>query len=135
MAALLCPRSANASNSADHIAVLDLALAQFPHAVQESVLVHTDSGGGTKRFLAYIVDRQLQFSVGIGVNIGIDRELLARLPADAWTAAYVSNGQSRDGPQVAELTSLLPDLSDGGCRPCCGSPPAGNDPTSGPSCV
>ena len=40
-----------------------------------------------------------------------DRDLLARLPRTAWTAAYDSNGKPRQGAQVAELTALLPDLT------------------------
>jgi len=117
LAAVLRPGSANANNAADHIAVLDLALAQLPAAVRSRVLVRTDAGGGTKPFLAHIVGLGLQFSVGIGTNIGVDRDLLARLPKDAWSAAYDSDGDPREGAQVAELTAMLPDLTERGWPP------------------
>jgi len=75
------------------------------------------SGAGPRRqrerhqaFLAHVVGLGLQFSVGIGTNIGVDRELLALLPTRAWTPAYNSDGQPREGAQVAELSGLLPEL-------------------------
>ena len=117
LAAVLRPGSANANTAADHIVVLDLALAQLPEQVRSRVLVRTDSGGGTKAFLAHITALGLQYSVGIGVGIGVDRDLLARLPRTAWTAAYDSNGNPREGAQVAELTDLLPELTGRGWPP------------------
>jgi len=111
LAAVLRPGSANANTAADHIEVLDLALAQLPEQVRSRVLVRTDSGGGTKAFLHHISALGLQYSTGIGVAIGIDQDLLGRLPPKAWTAAHDSNGQPRQGAQVAELTHLLPELT------------------------
>jgi hypothetical protein len=111
LAAVLRPGSANANTAADHIEVLDLALAQLPEQVRSRVLVRTDSGGGTKAFLHHISRLGLQYSTGIGVSIGIDQDLLGRLPPKAWTAAHDSNGQPREGAQVAELTHLLPELT------------------------
>lgn len=99
------------NDSADHITVLDLALAQLPASVRARVLVRADSGGGTKAFLAHIVELGLQFSVGIGTVIGVDRVLLTRLPRAAWSAAYDRDGEPRDGAEVAELTGLLPGLT------------------------
>jgi hypothetical protein len=114
LAAVLRPGSANANTAADHITVLDLALAQLPEPVRARVLVRTDSGGGTKAFLTHITALGLQYSTGIGVGVGIDRDLLARLPRTAWTAAVDSDGKPREGAQVAELTHLLPELTDRG---------------------
>jgi hypothetical protein len=114
LAAVLRPGSANANTAADHIAVLNLALAQLPEQVRPRVLVRTDSGGGTNAFLQHVTALGLQYSTGIGVSIGIDRDLLARLPRRQWTAALDSNGKPREGAQVAELTHLLPELTERG---------------------
>ena len=111
LAAVLRPGSANANTAADHIEVLDLALAQLPEQVRGRVLVRTDSGGGTKAFLHHITTLGLQYSTGIGVAIGIDQDLLGRLAPRDWTAALDSNGKPRAGAQVAELTHLLPGLT------------------------
>ena len=60
-----CAPARPASNSAaDHIAVLDAALAQLPEAERGQVLVRTDTGGGVKAFLHHITDLGLQYSVG-----------------------------------------------------------------------
>ena len=67
LAAVLRPGSANANTAADHIEVLDLALAQLPEQVRGRVLVRTDSGGGTKAFLHHIT------SLGIAVLDGEGR--------------------------------------------------------------
>lgn len=117
LAAILRPGSAGANDAADHITVVDLALAQLPANVRGRVLVRTDSGGGTKAFLAHLTAHGLQYSVGIGVNIGVDRALLAQLRPQAWTDAYDPGGQPRDGAQVAELTGMLPDLPARGWPP------------------
>ena len=114
LAAILRTGKAGANNAADHIAVVGLALAQIPAGRRRNVLVRCDSAGGTKEFLTYLVGRKLAYSVGISVNIGVDRDLLALLPASAWQAAYDSNGKPRDGAQVAELTGLLPQLTANG---------------------
>lgn len=117
LAAVLRTGSANANNAADHITVLDLALTQLPEQVRRRVLVRADSGGGTKAFLAHIVAAGLQFSVGIGVNIGVDRDLLTQLRPEVWTDAYDAGGRPRDGAQVAELTGMLPALTGRGWPP------------------
>lgn len=89
--------------------MLDLALAQLPEAVRSRVLLRADAGGGTTPFLARVVELGLQFYVGIGTNIGVDRALFTRIPEAAWSAAYDAEGEPREGAEVAELTGLLPD--------------------------
>ena len=111
LAGLLRPGSANANTAADHISVLTLALAQLPQPVRARVLVRADSGGGTKAFLAHVSQLGLEFSVGIGVNIGVDGPLLTALPQAAWTPAYDHDRVPREGAEVAELTGLLPELT------------------------
>lgn len=83
LAGLLRPGSANANAAADHLHVLDRALAQLPAEVRGRVLVRADSGGRTKAFLAHVVGLGLSYSVGINTTIGVDRGLLARRPAGA----------------------------------------------------
>ncbi|NMO05348.1 IS1380 family transposase, partial [Gordonia sp. TBRC 11910] len=55
LATLLRPGNAGANTAADHITVTAAALAQLPRAsgyrVGKSVLVRTDSAGGTHEFL------------------------------------------------------------------------------------
>jgi hypothetical protein len=114
LAGLLRPGNAGANTAADHITVLDAALAQVPdvHRHGVPVLVRADGAGCSKAFLAHI--RSLreravasEFSVGWAVT-DRERAALARLPERAWTDAVDADGQHRDGAHVAELTGLLP---------------------------
>jgi len=110
LAGLLRPGNAGANTAADHLTVLTDALAQLPDGVRSRVVVRADSGGGTKEFLTHITDAELQYSIGMGTTLGVDPALLRKVPKRAWTPAYNSDGQPRDGAQVAELTGLLPQL-------------------------
>ena len=110
LAALLREGNAGANTAADHIRVLDEALDQLPAADRAGVLVRADSGGGTKDFLHHISGLDLQYSIGFGASALVG-EALERLPRQAWRAALDTDGQPRDGAQVAELTARLPDMT------------------------
>jgi hypothetical protein len=104
--------SAGANTAADHIAVLDAALAQLPEAERSHVLVRTDTGGGVKAFLHHLTDLGLEYSVGFyGVPPIV--EALDKVPRQAWRAAVDGDGNPRQGAQVAELTRYLPDTLTG----------------------
>ena len=114
LAGLLRPGNAGANTAADHISVLDAALAQLPDAHRHGIplLVRADGAGCSKAFLAHIRGLRDQavlteFTVGWAVT---DRERTAidTLPDTAWTDAIDADGQPRAGAHVAELTGLLP---------------------------
>lgn len=107
LAGLLRPGSAGANTAADHIAVLDQALAQLPQVERGGVVVRTDTGGGVKDFLHHITDLGLHYSVGF-YGMPPIVEALGKVPAQAWRAAVDGDGEPRDGAQVAELTAYLP---------------------------
>lgn len=120
--------NAGANNAADHITVLDAALAQVPDAHRHGtpILVRCDTAGGTKAFLAHVRaqrdhDVATQFSVGWRIS---DRErtaittintvAVAALGEDrVWQAvidaAPARRGQVREGAGLVEITDLLPD--------------------------
>jgi Transposase DDE domain group 1 len=108
LAAMLRPGSATANNAADHIAVLDAALAQLPEGERAQVLVRADTGGGVKQLLHHISDLGLHYSVGFYALPPVI-EALGNLPRQAWRAAIDADGMAREGAQVAELTAYLPD--------------------------
>jgi hypothetical protein len=114
LAGVLRPGNAGANTAADHIAVLDQALAQLPDAHRHGtpVLVRADGAGCSKAFLAHIRGLReravaTEFTVGWAVT-DREREAIDRLPATTWTDAIDADGRPRDGAQVAELTGLLP---------------------------
>ena len=113
LAGLLRPGNAGANTAADHITVLDQALAQVPDAHRHGVpvLVRADGAGCSKAFLAHIRSLREQtvlteFTVGWAVT-DRERDAIARLPARAWTPAIDADGRHRPGADVAELTGLL----------------------------
>jgi len=114
LAGLLRPGNAGANTAADHITVLDAALAQLPDAHRHGtpVLVRADGAGCSKAFLAHIRGLRDQavateFTVGWAVT-DRERDAIGRLPARAWTPAVDAEGRHRPGAHVAELTDLLP---------------------------
>lgn len=113
LAAILRPGRAGSNTAADHITVLDQALAQIPDHIRHGtpLLVRTDTAGCTKAFLTHIralrehgVDAR--FSVGAPIDAEV-RDAISELPAAAWSAAIDADDQIRDGAQVADLTGLL----------------------------
>lgn len=103
----LRPGRASAWDSADHITCLDDTLAQLPEHERGQVLVRTDTGGCSKAFLRHITDLGLEYSIGFGASDAVKAAVEA-IPDQAWRAALDSNGEPRDGAQVAELTAWMP---------------------------
>jgi Transposase DDE domain group 1 len=107
---LLRPGNAGSNTAADHKQVLADALAQLPfqpgYRVGRTVLVRTDSGGGTHEFVQYCHNRHLQYSVGVTLT-EITAAAVDLIPTHVWTPAYDADGKIRDGAWVAELTGLI----------------------------
>ncbi|MEU1134378.1 IS1380 family transposase [Streptomyces sp. NPDC005900] len=113
VAGRLRPGNSGANTAADHIAVLDDALAQIPDAHRHGtqILVRADSAGSAKAFLAHIRTLSehgldLRFSVGYAVTEPV-RRAIRTLPEQVWHPALDQNGTLRDGAEVAELTGMV----------------------------
>ncbi|OIJ87351.1 IS1380 family transposase [Streptomyces colonosanans] len=109
----LRPGNSGANTAADHIAVLDNALAQIPDAHRHgtAILVRTDSAGSAKAFLAHIRALRehglnLRFSVGYAVTEPV-RRAIRSLPEHLWHPALDQDGTLRDGAETAELTGMV----------------------------
>lgn len=105
--------NAGSNTAADHLVVLDDALAQIPAHLREpdengkiKVLVRTDAAGATHAFTSRIAELGMQFSVGAYLHHFDIHAILARIPKKAWTPAYNADGKSRDGAWVVEVTGL-----------------------------
>ncbi|TWH09360.1 DDE family transposase, partial [Rhodococcus rhodochrous J45] len=113
VAMLLRPGNAGSNTAADHITVVQDALAQLPfdpgYRVGKKVLVRIDGAGGTHQLIEYLTKRRLSYSVGFGLT-DTHAEAIDLVPKQAWTPAYDPDGQVRDGAWVTEITGLL-DLS------------------------
>ncbi len=123
VAELLRPGKAGSNTAADHVVVLDAALAQVPAPLRVRdgegrvpVLVRTDAAGATKDFAAHLHQLGVDFSIGASFAHLDVHTALAALPAAAWTPAYQARRplaaehgvqiEPRDGAWVAEATGL-----------------------------
>jgi hypothetical protein len=113
LAGLLRPGNSGANTAADHITVLDAALAQIPDAHRHGtdLLIRTDSAGGTKAFLTHLRTLRKQgiqtfFSVGHPVTEPV-RRAIRSLPQQVWHPAVEQDGSLRDSAEVAELTGMV----------------------------
>jgi len=103
LAGILRPGNAGANTAADHIELLDLALAQLPEeAKRTGLLVRADSGGATHAFLDRVAALGLCFSVGFDLTQPV-RDAVLALPEQAWRPALTQAGAEKDGAAVAEL--------------------------------
>ena len=111
LAGLLRPGNAGSNTAADHITVLDRALAQIPeqHRYGSPILIRSDSAGSSHAFLGHI--RQLRrhgldtrFSVGVAITEPVRAAISA---AGDWIPALNPDGGLRDSAEIAELTDLV----------------------------
>jgi hypothetical protein len=113
LAALLRPGNAGSNTAADHIEVLEEALAQLPLEPQEGkrkprreILARADSAGATHAFAAALRERGICFSLGYYVDERVGQAALA-LPKRCWRRALNADGSPRGGAWVAELTGAV----------------------------
>ncbi|WP_026197858.1 IS1380 family transposase [Sciscionella marina] len=117
LAGLLRPGNAGANTAADHITVLEQALAALPAYARPvpgdtrgpRVLARSDSAGATRAFAAACRARGVGFSFGFRVDARI-QAIVDEIPAQDWTPATEPDRRHRDGAWVAEATGML-DLS------------------------
>jgi hypothetical protein len=123
LAARLRPGNAGANTIADHLGVLDDAVAQLPaevavghnpgdaaELVARPVVVRTDSAGCTHGFMTGCRERNIGFAIVARstnqITAAISRTYTEQRP-DRWAPALRQNGELRPGAEVAELTDLV----------------------------
>jgi len=120
-AGLLRPGNAGSNTAADHIEVLDMAIAALPQAARPRpdgagetdsdsdaarVLARSDSAGATHAFADACRGRGVGFSFGFGVDHRI-QAVVDLIPQACWAPAIQADGSIRDGAWVAEATSMI----------------------------
>jgi Transposase DDE domain group 1 len=109
--------NAGSNTAADHLEVLDLALASLPeparpcpgHSDRPRLVVRADSAGATHDFAAGCRTRGVSFSVGFPITDEL-RHAIVAVPEASWVDAVEADDDIRDGAWVAEVTDLV-DLS------------------------
>jgi hypothetical protein len=111
LAAMLRPGNAGSNTAADHVMVVEDALAQIPAELIETIeiVVRADSAGATHELLDFCREHRLRYSVGYELSDPV-RAAILKIPEDAWIAALATDGSERENGQIAEITPNL-DLS------------------------
>ena len=114
LAGLLRPGNSGSNTAADHITVLDQAIAQIPDQYRHGhdILVRCDSAGASHAFLRHLRGLRGQgvhtfFSVGVAITEPVRAAITA---CPDWVAAIDADSELRDGAEIAEITHLV-DLS------------------------
>ena len=116
LAGLLRPGNAGSNTAADHITVLEQALAQLPAELADRerdeplpILARADAAGATHAFAKALREHKIRFSLGYYVDERVGQAALA-VPKIRWLAALDAGEEAREGAWVAELTAKV-DLS------------------------
>ena len=87
MAGLLRPGRAGSNNAADHLAVLDAALAQLPVTPAETeIVVRTDTAGATHDFIDGCIDRGVGSRSGCPIDAAV-RDAFMLVQEEDWMPA------------------------------------------------
>ena len=108
LAAILRPGNAGSNTAADHIAVIEDALAQVPEELIETIeiVVRTDSAGATHEVMDFCREHRLRYSAGFELTDAV-RAAILKIPEDAWVCALATDGSERENGQIAEITTSL----------------------------
>jgi len=108
LAGLLRPGNAGSGTAADHIEILDAALAQLPvDPAEREVIARADSAGCSHGFLDACRARNVRFVVGHNLTADIATVIMT-MPKRRWMPAITADGtEERDGAAVAEITDLV----------------------------
>ena len=112
LAGLLRAGNAGSSTAADHVTVLDMALAQLPEHARPRpgdpssprVLARSDSAGATHLFAAACRKQGVGFSFGFPVDERV-QAIVDLIPPQCWHPAIEDDGL-RDGAWAAEATGM-----------------------------
>jgi hypothetical protein len=119
LAGVMRPGNAGANCAADHVTLLDLAVAQLPAAyraghtqgadpaeVQKRLLIRSDAAGASHWFSEECRLANIEYSLGYWVDHRV-RDAVLLTQEEDWQPAVEPDGKRRDGAQVIELTALV----------------------------
>src|SRR5574337_927455 len=117
--AVICrPGNAGSNTAADHIAIIDAAIAAVPAKYRRKLLITIDGAGSTHKVIEHItalgarIGSSVEYSVGFALDARV-RGAPALLPETAWEPALDAAGKPREDAQVVEVTGLLRDSHGG----------------------
>ncbi len=111
LAILLRPGNAGSGDAADHVSVLDAALAQLPvDPTEAEVIARADTAGRSHGFLEACRARNVRFVIGHPLTQEV-ANVVVNVPKRRWQTAISADGLDEcPGREIAEVTDLV-DLS------------------------
>jgi hypothetical protein len=116
----IIPRKGNAGSNtaADHIAIIDAAIAAIPAKYRRNLLITIDGAGCSHAVVEHLSTLNARAGWSVAYSVGFDlgeraRVAIGQMPAAGWDAALDAAGAAREDAQVAELTGLLREGPDG----------------------
>ena len=117
LAVMLRPGNAGTFTAADHLAVLDAAIAQVPAPYRRDLLVTVDGAGASHALIEHLSGlntatahgrrgRRVEYSIGWPIDERT-RTAIDLAPDWAWSEAVAADGDIDDKAQVIDLTGLL----------------------------
>ena len=106
------PGNAGSNTAADHIAIIDAAIAAVPAKWRHNLLVTIDGAGSSHAVVEHLTKLNARPGWSVAYSVGFDldervRVAIGQLPASTWEPALDPHGKAREDAQVAELTGLL----------------------------
>ncbi len=117
--AVICrPGNAGSNTAADHIAIIDAAIAAIPRKWRPNLLITIDGAGASHAVVEHQEKLNTQPGWSVDYSVGFDlderaRVAIGQMPAAGWQPALDAAGCARNDAQVAELTGLLREGADG----------------------
>ena len=95
------PGSAGGNTAADHVAVLDAAIAALPPGFRRQLMVTCDGAGASHALIARLDKlagrRGYQLTCSVGWELGSrERAAIVAVPAGAWQIAVDARGEVRE---------------------------------------
>jgi hypothetical protein len=118
LAVIARPGNAGSNTAADHIAIIDAAIAAIPARWRHNLLVTIDGAGASHAVIEYLTELNTRPGASLAYSVGFDlderaRTAIGQMPDAGWGAALDAAGAARDDAQIAELTGLLREGADG----------------------
>jgi hypothetical protein len=111
LSGMLRSGNAGSNTAADHITVLDQALAQLDkRALDGDILVRGDGAGATHELVTYCREADLRYSFGFDLTEKVRLAIVSGWQ-DGWVQGIHTDGTERKDSQVKEITSLM-DISE-----------------------
>ena len=112
LAIIARPGNAGSNTAADHIAIIDAAIAAIPAKHRHRLLISIDGAGASHTVIEHLtkLGARAGFSVEYSVGFDLDKRMrnaIGLLPAQAWEPALDATGAAREDAQVAEVSWLL----------------------------